>query len=101
MLHRNEELVSLSHVDFQTIFLQVCFSTELPFKSYNFLLTEWSCRPKEKLEQFYFTDTGSTIFDTYMKFSREFEIELIEAPTPIISILVYFNKNKRLELLIT
>ena len=57
------------------------------------------------MEQFYFTSTGSTIFDYHRKISGKFEIKLTRVinggkpPTPINYILVYFHKNRWMELL--
>ena len=54
--------------------------------------------------QFYFTSMGYAIFDNYRKLSRRYEIKLTvinggKPSTPIDSILLYYNKNKRMELL--
>ena len=56
--------------------------------------------------QFYFTGTGSTVFDNCRKLSRRYEIinRVINGgkpPTPINSIPVYYNKNKTMESLKT
>ena len=55
------------------------------------------------MEQFYFTNKVSAIFDNCRELSMKINRGIIgdKPTTPINSILVYSNKNKRMELLKT